>query len=120
MSHEPFKAEQIEERAVEAYVTELLDLADKIKTVRNAVRKDADSLGRRMQRAGYARRLWKQTEAALPALIVEARTAGQSVADIAHELDVTESYVYRVLREQRATAESAGVYRLSTRDDDQQ
>ncbi|MEH0470866.1 hypothetical protein QA943_18760 [Streptomyces sp. B21-097] len=105
MSPEPFRAEQIEEKATEVYITELLTLAEKIKHVREAVRKDADSLDRRLQRAGYARRLWKQTEETLPALIAEAKAAGHSVPDIAHELGVTNSYVYRVLRDQSTPAE---------------
>ncbi|MFD4880026.1 hypothetical protein ACFWOB_42610 [Streptomyces sp. NPDC058420] len=96
---EPFRPEQVEEKATEVYITELLALADKIKLVREVVRKDADSLDRRMLRAGYVRSLWKQTEETLPALIREARAAEKSVADVAATLGVTESYVYRVLRQ---------------------
>lgn len=102
MPDEPFRVEMIEEKAMEVYVDDLLALADKIKTIREASRKDYDSLYRRLQRAGYVRRLWKQTEATLPALIAEAHAADRPVADIADDLAVSESYVYRVLREQRA------------------
>ncbi|MGW0134843.1 hypothetical protein [Streptomyces sp. NPDC003299] len=85
---------------MEVYVDDLLALADKIKTIREAVRKDSDSLYRRLQRAGYVRRLWKQTEETLPELITEAYyAADRTVADIADDLSVSESYVYRVLRE---------------------
>ncbi|MER6403182.1 helix-turn-helix transcriptional regulator [Streptomyces viridosporus] len=101
MADEPFRVEQIEEKAMEIYVGELLTLADKIKNIREAIRKDADTLYRRLQRAGYVRRLWKQTEETMPALIAEAYAADWTVADIAHELGVSESYVYRVLRERR-------------------
>ncbi|MFB7461701.1 hypothetical protein [Streptomyces sp. NPDC056188] len=101
MPPEPYRAEQIEELATEACLVQLFDVVEKIKNVREVVRKDADSLDRRLERAGYARRLWKQTEEALPALIAEARAADKSVADIAFGLDLTESYVYRVLRDLR-------------------
>ncbi|MFF9284851.1 hypothetical protein [Streptomyces griseosporeus] len=103
MVDEPFRDEMIEEKATEVYVDELLALAERIKNVREAVRKDSDSLYRRLQRAGYARRLWKETEATLPALIAEAYAAGRPVSDIAFDLAVSESYVYRILREQRDT-----------------
>ncbi|MFG2650947.1 helix-turn-helix domain-containing protein [Streptomyces sp. NPDC048436] len=103
MSREPFRPEQIEEKATEVYIEQLLDLAEKIKTVREVVRKDAESLDRRMQTAGYVRGQWKQTEEALPALMAEAHESGWSVERIAAMLDVTESYVYRRLREQSAT-----------------
>ncbi|MGW4393323.1 hypothetical protein [Streptomyces sp. NPDC004685] len=102
MSSTPFRVEQIEELAVETYVDQVLDLAEKIRTVREAVRKDADTLDRRMGSAGYVRRLWKQTEEDLPALMSEARAAQWTISKIANTLDVTESYVYRRLREQQA------------------
>ncbi|MXM68897.1 hypothetical protein GR925_37260, partial [Streptomyces sp. HUCO-GS316] len=84
MTAEPFRIEQIEEKATEVYLTQLFDVVNKIKSVREAVRKDADSIYRRMQDAGSVRRLWKQTEETLPALIAEARAA-----------DWTPRYVFR-------------------------
>ncbi|MEU8466625.1 helix-turn-helix transcriptional regulator [Streptomyces sp. NPDC029006] len=101
MAGEPFRVEMIEEKAMEVYVGEILTIADKIKTIREAVRKDADSVYRRLERAGYVRRLAKQTEETLPELIAEAYADDWTVAGIAESLAVSESYVYRVLREQR-------------------
>lgn len=130
MSREPFIVEQVEEKATEHYIEELLALAEKIKNVRAAVREDAGSINRRMAMAGYVRYQWKQTEEGLPALMAEARQSGWSVELIAETLQVTESYVYRRLREQPAaqpadaedvTSEAPPVdeHRMSTRDDQQ-
>ncbi|WP_250399925.1 helix-turn-helix transcriptional regulator [Streptomyces cellostaticus] len=102
MAGEPFRVEMIEEKAMEVYIDEILAIAGKIKTVREAVRKDADSMYRRLERAGYVRRLAKQTEETLPELIAAAYADNWTVAAIAEHLVVSESYVYRVLREQRA------------------
>jgi AraC-like DNA-binding protein len=130
MSREPFTIEQVEEKATEHYIEELLALAERIKTVRAAVREDAGSINRRMAMAGYVRHQWKQTEEGLPALMTEARDSGWSVEIIAEELGVTESYVYRRLREQQAAqptgaddvtgdAPPVDEHRLSTRDEQQ-
>jgi hypothetical protein len=61
-----------------------------------------------------------------PRLIHEAADEGRKAPDIADELGVTESYVYRVLRQQKAasddvTGEAPPVdeHRLSTRDQNQ-
>jgi predicted transcriptional regulator len=51
--------------------------------------------------AARIRREVKQLEQELPRIIVEARE-GRSAAEIARELLLTESYVHRILREQRA------------------
>src|SRR5690606_17323854 len=62
---------------------------------------------------------------ALPRIVTRERDAGRSVADMARALDLTESYIHRLIRQHRATATAAedappvGEYRLSTRRDDQ-
>lgn len=58
---------------------------------------------RRVQEAGATRRAAKKVEAVLPEIIIAARASGIGVVKIARELDVTESYVYRVLREHAGT-----------------
>ncbi|MGW2130441.1 hypothetical protein [Streptomyces coelicoflavus] len=40
-------------------------------------------------------------ELALPRIVTEQRDAGRAVTTIARELDVTESYVHRLIREHR-------------------
>ncbi|MGW3711361.1 hypothetical protein ACWDN6_14585 [Streptomyces albogriseolus] len=40
---------------------------------------------------------------AMPRILAEQRAAGRSVKDMARVLDVTESYVHRLIRQHRAT-----------------
>ncbi|MFF8095701.1 hypothetical protein [Streptomyces sp. NPDC016675] len=107
MSDEPFNHEAAEKQITDALIDQLLTTAEQLKTTREVMRKGEDSLDRRLQRAGLVRRQWKQTEEALPALMAEARNAGYTVEGIAYTLGLTESYVYRVLREQRAAQAEA-------------
>ncbi|MEV5086862.1 hypothetical protein AB0N18_02745 [Streptomyces griseoincarnatus] len=53
---------------------------------------------------------------AMPRILAEQRDAGRSVKDMARALDVTESYVHRLIRQHRAAeaAPSVGEYGLST------
>ncbi|WP_432026846.1 helix-turn-helix domain-containing protein [Streptomyces sp. 1222.5] len=49
--------------------------------------------------AGVIRRTAKAVEEALPGIVVDARVDGWSAKEIAAELDVTPSYVYRMIKE---------------------
>ncbi|WP_030579143.1 helix-turn-helix domain-containing protein [Streptomyces globisporus] len=49
--------------------------------------------------AGVIRRVAKALEAAMPGVVVDARVDGWTAKEIAAELDLTPSYVYRMLRE---------------------
>ncbi|MFE1070982.1 hypothetical protein ACFW5W_07100 [Streptomyces sp. NPDC058783] len=113
MNAKPFP-EHVEDSVTEHVLDQLLKLAETVKITREVTRKDADSLFFRMQKAGYIRREWKQAEEALPDLMAEARKDGWTVEAIAESLDVTVSYVYRVLRDLKRNAENAGEYVLST------
>ncbi|MEV0982616.1 hypothetical protein [Streptomyces sp. NPDC049915] len=62
----------------------------------------AASLEFRMRHAVIARKQWKEVEQDLPALLVEVRDAGWEPKQIARLFDLTESYVYRKLREHDA------------------
>ncbi|MFE1839245.1 hypothetical protein [Streptomyces sviceus] len=62
----------------------------------------ADDLVIRMQYAAKTRKQWKEVEKNLPSLLVEVRDAGWDPKQIAKLFDLTESYVYRKLREQDA------------------
>ncbi|MGW2292789.1 hypothetical protein [Streptomyces phaeochromogenes] len=62
----------------------------------------ADTAEARMMRAAKARKEWKAVEEGLPDLLAEARDAGWQPKQIAKILDLTESYVYRKLREHDA------------------
>jgi len=53
----------------------------------------------RLSEAGATRRAWKQVEQELPQIIANAAAAGDKPRGIARELDVSESYVYRMIRE---------------------
>ena len=53
----------------------------------------------RLAEAAAARRAWKQHEPHIREIIRDALTAGAEARTIARDLDVTESYVYRVWRE---------------------
>ncbi|WP_328361440.1 hypothetical protein OG800_26510 [Streptomyces sp. NBC_00445] len=64
--------------------------------------KFADTVEARMMRAAKARKEWKAVEEGLPDLLAEAREAGWQPKQIAQILDLTESYVYRKLREHDA------------------
>ncbi|MGF0176701.1 hypothetical protein ACQF36_41485 [Streptomyces sp. Marseille-Q5077] len=65
-------------------------------------RQHADSLELRMRRTIQARKEWKEVEKELPGLLVEVRDAGWEPKQIAKLFDLTESYVYRKLREHDA------------------
>ncbi|MCX5362894.1 hypothetical protein OG864_29790 [Streptomyces sp. NBC_00124] len=90
----------VEDAVTKHVLDELLSLAEKVRITREVLHKDAESILNRMQTAGYIRRQWKETEATLPALMAEAREDDWTVEAIAETLSVTESYVYRKLREQ--------------------
>ncbi|MEH0555999.1 hypothetical protein [Streptomyces sp. B21-101] len=62
-------------------------------------RQQLDTVEGRMMRAALARKAWKEVEPDLPALVVEAHGEGWAPKQIAHILDLTESYVYRKLRD---------------------
>lgn len=62
----------------------------------------AGSLEFRMRHAINARKQWKEVEQGLPALLVEVRDGGWEPKQIAKLFDLTESYVYRKLREHDA------------------
>jgi AraC-like DNA-binding protein len=53
----------------------------------------------RLTEAGETRRAWKHIEEELPQIIANAAAAGAKPRNIARELDVSESYVYRIIRE---------------------
>jgi AraC-like DNA-binding protein len=53
----------------------------------------------RLSEAGRIRRDWKEIEDQIPQIIANAAAAGAKPRSIARELDVSESYVYRVIRE---------------------
>ncbi|MGW2292798.1 hypothetical protein [Streptomyces phaeochromogenes] len=65
-------------------------------------REFAASLEFRMRHVIKARKQWKEVEQGLPALLVEVRDAGWEPKQIAKLFDLTESYVYRKLREHNA------------------
>ncbi|MFJ8900018.1 helix-turn-helix domain-containing protein [Streptomyces sp. NPDC102370] len=106
MNDKPFPM-HVEDSVTEHVLDQLLKLAETVKATREVTHKDADSLLYRMQKAGYVRREWKQTEEALPALMAEAREDQWTVEAIAETLGVTESYVYRVLREHQRRQDRA-------------
>ncbi|MER8086600.1 hypothetical protein ABTZ57_16055 [Streptomyces sp. NPDC094048] len=56
----------------------------------------------RLAAAAAARRAWKEFEPQLPQIIADAAWAGRKPRDIARDIDATESYVYRVIRETAA------------------
>ncbi|MDH6589787.1 hypothetical protein M2161_008893 [Streptomyces sp. SAI-133] len=62
----------------------------------------AKSLEMRMRHAIMARKQWKAVEQGLPDLLVEVRDGGWEPKQIAKLFDLTESYVYRKLREHDA------------------
>ncbi|MCX5266071.1 hypothetical protein [Streptomyces sp. NBC_00199] len=92
----------VEDVMTEHALDEMIKLAEQIKVTREVTRKEADSIHHRMHVAGYIRRQWKEIEETLPALMAEAREDRWTVTGIAETLDVTESYVYRRLRESAA------------------
>jgi len=102
ISDKPFDFELAEKKLTEGFIDQFLKLAEQLKATREVMRKDADSLQRRLAHAGLVRRAWKEVEESLPALIVEARADGYSVDGIAYTLGVTDSYVYRKVRDQQA------------------
>lgn len=53
----------------------------------------------RLAEAAAARRAWMQYEPHIKEIIRDALTAGAEARTIARDLDVTESYVYRVWRD---------------------
>ncbi|MFF9262012.1 hypothetical protein [Streptomyces longwoodensis] len=61
-----------------------------------------ESLVARMSRAARAREEWKVIEPQLPGLLFEAHEQGWQPKQLTRMFDLTESYVYRALREQRA------------------
>ncbi|MFJ4585121.1 hypothetical protein [Streptomyces echinatus] len=98
MSEKPFH-QHVREHVTDQVLDELIKLAERIKATREITDTHAESLYARMETAGYIRRQWKQVEETLPALMAEARKDQWTVEAIANTLDVTESYVYRRLRE---------------------
>ncbi|QRX93383.1 hypothetical protein [Streptomyces noursei] len=66
----------------------------------------------RLAAAGAARKEWKEYERHMPEVILDARDAGVSGAEIARELGTGESYVFRILRTKTRYS-----YRLDVYDD---
>ncbi|MDX3063428.1 helix-turn-helix domain containing protein [Streptomyces sp. ND04-05B] len=98
-----------EERAAErrqwdaSHGTALDTLAQGFRTARDtAARHDlAEQVGSSLPlaEAGVIRRVAKALEAAMPGVVVDARVDGWTAKEIAAELDLTPSYVYRILRD---------------------
>lgn len=94
--------------AAEEFAEQVLALARRYDAERAAERRRALTVDERLAEAGRIRAEWKAVEAELPDLIAEAEATGGSlgsglrVNNIADRLGVTESYVYRKLREARA------------------
>ncbi|AVH58395.1 MULTISPECIES: hypothetical protein [Streptomyces] len=65
----------------------------------------ASAAAARLAEAALARRAWKAVEPDMPQIIADAKRAGRKPRDIARDLDTGDSYVYRILREQRAAVE---------------
>ncbi|HEY1176688.1 MAG TPA: helix-turn-helix domain-containing protein [Phytomonospora sp.] len=70
--------------------------------------------------AGVIRRAAKAVEDALPRTVVDARVDGWSAKEIAAELDVTPSYVYRILKENPWRAVWAMYRSVEAQTDDEQ
>ncbi|MFJ9538762.1 hypothetical protein ACIRPX_16025 [Streptomyces sp. NPDC101225] len=98
MSDKPFH-QHVRDHVTDHVLDELIKLAEQIKATREITDTQAASLYSRMETAGHIRRQWKQVEETLPALMAEARKDQWSVESIASTLGVTDSYVYRRLRE---------------------
>lgn len=98
MSEKPFH-QHVRDHVTDHVLNELIKLADQIKATREVTSTHAESLHARMETVGYIRRQWKQVEETLPTLMAEARADQWTVEAIAKQLGVTESYVYRRLRE---------------------
>ncbi|MDN3056194.1 hypothetical protein PH213_16900 [Streptomyces sp. SRF1] len=73
---------------------------------------EADDARARLAAAGAARKEWKKYEPHVPELILDARDAGASGAEIAADLGMNPSYVFRILREKGRYS-----YRLDVFDD---
>jgi len=86
----------------EQLAKELAALVRRYESGQEQQRQLADSLELRMQRTIHAREQWKEVEKDLPSLLVEVRDAGWEPKQIAKLFDLTESYVYRKLRERDA------------------
>ncbi|MFD5873727.1 hypothetical protein [Streptomyces sp. NPDC060322] len=86
-----------------AHGTALDTLAQGFRAARNtAARHDlAEQVGSSLPlaEAGVIRRVAKALEAAMPGVVVDARVDGWTAKEIAAELDLTPSYVYRMLRD---------------------
>jgi AraC-like DNA-binding protein len=91
--------------AAEQFAEQVLALAQRYAAEQAAEQRRTLSVDERLAEAGRIRAAWKAVEAELPALIAEAEATGGSlglglrVNNIADRLGVTESYVYRKLRE---------------------
>jgi transcriptional regulator of acetoin/glycerol metabolism len=83
----------------EQFAEEVAALARRYERGKEQERQLADTVEARMLQTARARKDWKEAEEALPGLLVEARNAGWQPKQIARILDLTESYVYRKLRE---------------------
>ncbi|MEV6667560.1 helix-turn-helix domain-containing protein [Streptomyces nigra] len=98
MNEKPFH-DHLRDHVTDHVLDEVIKLAEKIQATREITDAGAESLAARIETAGYIRRQWKQVEETLPSLMAEARKDGWSAEAIAEQLGVTESYVYRRLRE---------------------
>ncbi|TBO59019.1 hypothetical protein EYS09_14345 [Streptomyces kasugaensis] len=105
------KAEQ--RAAMAAYIADRPQLAGFARDMLSAVEElhTADARSR-LAAAGAARKEWKKYEPEVPALILDARDAQMSGADIAADLGMNPSYVWRILREKARYS-----YRIDVRDD---
>ncbi|MCX4676711.1 hypothetical protein OG413_15610 [Streptomyces sp. NBC_01433] len=81
------------------FVEQLLALTQRYTETQAKLRSVEDDVNTRLVKAGMRRRQWKQEERRTPSLIFDAKADGCTVGHIAIILDMTESYVRRVLRE---------------------
>lgn len=100
-AHAIDKASEAEQRAaMAAYIADRPQLAAFARDMVRAFEEhEATDARARLAAAGAARREWKEYEPEVPALILDARAAGVSGVEIAADLGMNPSYVYRVLRE---------------------
>ncbi|MEV5509036.1 hypothetical protein [Streptomyces orinoci] len=95
------KASEAEQRsALAAYIAERPQLAAFARDMVRAFEEhEAADVRARLAAAGAARKAWKKYEPEVPALILDARAAGVSGVEIAADLGMNPSYVFRILRE---------------------
>ncbi|MER5785789.1 hypothetical protein ABT104_29345 [Streptomyces mobaraensis] len=86
--------------ALAAYLADRPQLAEFAREMVDAFHEAETANARtRLAAAGLARKKWKEYEREVPGLILDGRDAGMSGAEIAAELGMGESYVFRIMRE---------------------